>query len=336
MYNRQKAFEIPYSQIESIATAYDAAVSEVEEKIYFKNEQAYAAKVRAVEVLYEELNPEAGAYEGNGSDDLVSESFEPSWDQLNKAVAIKMTAYIKTLGLASKAKWLLPMLDNHIHKNMQLYSVVGSVNPKNGKPYIDGTRTARKFAEISEFNRGLLLLYTHTSRSAFLQSQTSPDARNYSTMVPLVLAVFKRFGFGKADSVEYSSWSREHLSEIVAPNLLEMMLSDTPEVTEEDIYTSRDFLFGETKPVATTFAMYGKGQTPFADCGQLLVHSILQSWVCHPSHRTKYMILDCEDWDNIPDSLVSTSIIAEKPSTPCIVKRTKKPVIDPANDIQWD
>lgn len=307
-YQKTARFEIPKAQIESIALAYEEAASKAFDKLLAKSTKEHEYKLKVMEQVHAEVHPESGSYEGNFTDE-IGDVIQPTWDQVNKVIAKDMVTFIEGLKLKPKAKWLLPMLDTYIKDNMKLYSVAGSVNPATGKAYIDGTKTAQIFSEASRFNAGVLILYTCAGRSAFLSSQTAADHRNYSTMVPLVLAVFKRYGYGSSNSVPYSAWSPEHLTGIVAPNLLTAMLAEPPEFSDDDIIKTRDYLFGSAKPVATTFSMYGKGNTPFAEVDQLVAHTILQSWACHPKHRTKYTILDVYDWDNIPKPLIDTEVM---------------------------
>ena len=35
-----------------------------------------------------------------------------------------------------------------------------------------------------------------------------------------------------------------------------------------------------------------------------------QIWGAHPSNRTEYMILDWLNWDNMPEPIISTDVIA--------------------------
>jgi hypothetical protein len=62
-----------------------------------------------------------------------------------------------------------------------------------------------------------------------------------------------------------------------------------------------------------------------------LTQTILtQCWLAHPESRTPYMILDLENWDNMPKPLVSNEIFKELPKQEPIKTKEK------AELLPWD
>jgi hypothetical protein len=59
---------------------------------------------------------------------------------------------------------------------------------------------------------------------------------------------------------------------------------------------------------------------------------VLQTWAAHPQNRNEYMILDPNNWDNIPQPLVSKDIFLHKP--PLVLEPRTQRVADSA-DLPW-
>ena len=56
---------------------------------------------------------------------------------------------------------------------------------------------------------------------------------------------------------------------------------------------------------------------------------LTQCWLAHPKHRNPYMILDPQNWDQMPEPLTSSEIFL-KPTTKKVV------VQDTAGDLPWN
>lgn len=164
-------------------------------------------------------------------------------------------------------------------------------------------------------NPALWILAVHASRSAFVTKQTLQP--NYCALVPLLLSAFKRYA-----DIPYSSWT--NLAGIVENNLLTTMLSANDECWAELRNLSRSELVdlreklltvqsGISKgirkdPVSTAF-VYPYSSNPLYPMNFIGRVMAIQIWCAHPSIRNKYMILDPNDWDSIPEPIISTEVI---------------------------
>lgn len=72
---------------------------------------------------------------------------------------------------------------------------------------------------------------------------------------------------------------------------------------------------GIQKSAISTYGIYGlskqleDGRTGLGSLPQLTRIMLLQTWCAHPSVRSKYSILDPNDWDNMPDPLIEEDVL---------------------------
>ena len=159
----------------------------------------------------------------------------------------------------------------------------------------------------------LWLIAKHPTRSTFLDKQTDPKHRSYSSLVPLIMSAYKNLG-----NIPYEMWDRSEISGIVEPNLASIMLLDRlPEVGKEELLEIRTRSLtpqsgktaGMLKPATTTYTLYTPAGTPLSGAPMLLRIMMCQTWCAHPVNRTNMMILDPINWDNMPDSLIDEEVL---------------------------
>lgn len=153
-------------------------------------------------------------------------------------------------------------------------------------------------------------------------------------MVPIVLAGFKKY-----QGIPYSSWSLENLEVLLDQDLAKLVRVIVPDITLSDLLALRNTaLTDKTGPragipnnPATCTKLNHLADTALGHLPKLAKYMVLQTWACHPSNRNEYMILDPNDWDRVPEPLISKDIFL--PQTP-------KPVVARAsglsnNDLPW-
>lgn len=175
---------------------------------------------------------------------------------------------------------------------------------------ISGTKTIAAATRHSPQARGIWLLATTKNRGDFVYQQNSTN-REYSALVPLILAAYKKYR-----SVDYQSWTDTQYCfdpklwaavntppelwqaclDLGSPRLLEIL--DWGLTVKSD--PSRK------NRAQSAYRITGKSGTPVDELSPLAQVQLLQFWVAHPQLRTKYMILDPINWDHIPDPLVAT------------------------------
>jgi hypothetical protein len=152
------------------------------------------------------------------------------------------------------------------------------------------------------------------SRSSYLERMYQGDARKYSALVPLILYAHKLY-----NNVPYSQWERETLNYVVNEELCEAMLTETPEVPADRLLELREVALmaaGKKRSAVSTYALYNLGNTELEFCPKLVKHMMLQTWVAHPTNRTKFMVLDPLNWDTMPSPLVTDNIFKKESTLP--------------------
>ena len=322
-----KAF--PATLLTTLAKEAEIARAEAYANIYAINKKAHNKKLLSLELAYKQANPEEGSYEGNFTDD-IGDTPEPDEGAVINAAQTNMGEVIKKLKIATRASTYLPALDRYIEANMVLIASK-EINPANNKPYIDGTKTVAKFINEHQYALPIVMLYTHNVRSSLIKTQTATFESNYSSLVPPILAVFKRFGYGKTTSIPYSWWT--NLDGIVASKLIESMNFDVESLglSNDDILAAREIIFDGFNP-NTTFKLLRQNQTLLADVPQFAAHMMMQTWVASASSRNQYMILDPSNWDNMPSPIISPVVINKVYKT----KTTLKPGLAEDGGINWE
>lgn len=159
---------------------------------------------------------------------------------------------------------------------------------------------------------GLYRFLMLDTRGSYLTKQYKGDARSYCSLVPLVLSAFKRY-----HNIPYNAWKRDELRFVVNPELCSAMLHVPKIFSKEEILELRDqgLLWKSGPNVNTlrnplyTHTLYGLKGTALENVPDLAQVMLTQIWCAHPENRTKYMVLTPNDWDKIPASLISPTVL---------------------------
>jgi len=168
------------------------------------------------------------------------------------------------------------------------------------------------------WHRGLYYYLMSEPRGLIIsETQNSAQYRAYSALVPLILSAHKLM-----NNIPYSSWSREGLSIVVNKSLAEAMLWNEPfEFTKDEILEIRNQgmliqsgkHMGKFRNPAKATSLYGIKNLEWSKLPSLLKVMKTQIWLAHPDNRNHLMILDNENWDNIPEPLEISEIIEPTP-----------------------
>jgi hypothetical protein len=255
---------------------------------------------------------------------------------------VELTAYA-TKYLSVHHKWLLP----------QLVAAFGSWQLVKNQGVIDVLATLKLACEHNSENTAYWRL-SRVIRSSLIPSQVkSPE---YSTLVPLILAGFKRM-----QGIKYELWrGLEHLEYVLEPRLLEAVNIDASalgnggnfsdggnggnfsdlgsarllEIRTQGLTQKSGVKAGQMKNPETTWSLTGIQDTEIAHLPKLTQTLLTQIWVAHPVHRNNLMILDPNNWDLMPEPLLPTNVF--KTTEPKeMVNQINKTLINNIPNLPW-
>ena len=193
---------------------------------------------------------------------------------------------VEKLGLYNYHTWLLPQLVQHF---------------SSWRILADGKSTVLANCKTQQ-HRALWRL-TRATRSALVKGQNKHS--EYSQLVPLVLLAHKRY-----NNRSYESWRNyPGLEWLVEPELYLAMTTKPPELDAEELrrITAEGLTTtaGKPKSASSTHRLTGVvAGHPLHGLPRLTVVQLCQIWLAHPSVRHSDMILDYNNWDNMPPALV--------------------------------
>ena len=154
-------------------------------------------------------------------------------------------------------------------------------------------------------------VYLQKTRTKIL---TGSAAKNtiFCSLVPLLLASYKMYG----DVTFYESWDKEDVyMKIFLGRKLWQEYNDYKGLvfTNQEIQEARKIALSQDDIAATTYprkSVYIGMHLFTAHC--LVRHMLLQTWVANVTLRNDNMILDINDWDNIPERLDEVPLVKEE------------------------
>lgn len=218
-------------------------------------------------------------------------------------------------GLLNCNSWMLP----------QIAAYFGQLRVRSGEDgLLDGRALIIDNFKDDDWALGLYRLCTKMKRSALVKTQSSQNGAPYSALVPLVLAGIKKY-----QNINYSRWSTTGLEYVADAALYAAMTCTVPDTTknrrlelrQQGLTVASGPKVGQLKNAASTWTLTGLKHTEWGQLPPLALTMLSQIWVAHPSVRNTSMVLDCHDWDLLPDVLIPVDII--KPATAII------------NDMPW-
>lgn len=293
---------IPFDELHKVVYAAGKAVKDnILGEALEEHERMVSRKVKALYANRED------SYEGNQEEDFpfIPPSDEYIEEQILEARKIAFAKFAEKYDFKGNASWLLPQLTAFIAK-MPL--------PKQTNGLIDSYGYFKQFGE-NDFLKGIHAFCTHSIRGDIVQKQYSPESRNYSALVPLLMMPHKKF-----NDVPYAAWSLDGLNKIMDHQLYAAMTCefDKADVTNAELLSMRQAGMqyktgkgaGTFRNPATSHKVYSL-PAPFSKLPWLASVMLFQIWVAHPSHRTEYMVLDWKNWDNMPTPLIETALIED-------------------------
>lgn len=211
-------------------------------------------------------------------------------------------------------QWTLPQAVAHFG--------TWSLVKRNG--IIDGIETLKQNLGNDLWAQGLWKL-TRVKRSQLLQSQVK--APEYGALTPLILAGFKRM-----QNVQYEQWrTATGLEHILEPDLYSaVVLEDYTccslgsdrllEIRDQGLTIMSGAKIGQSKSAESTWSLTGIKNTELGGIPKLTQTMLTQCWLAHPKHRTHLMILDPQNWDRMPEPLISSEIF-QQPEPSVVVKK---------------
>lgn len=273
------------------------------------------------------------SYEGDiDVEDQVLAKF-PAEQEIGKAgeeeIEILLTDFAKKYGIVTKAHWFFPQM-------IALFAKCST--QKNELGLYSGKKLFENYIRRDPTLYALWVIAMYPKRSIFMKSQVDPALRDFCSLVPLILAGFKKF-----HDIPYHSW--DDIEYIVEPNLAKaMLLNELPEITVEEVLEDRrqgllvksGAKVGEVRNPMTTYSIYIPHSSPMYGLPTLAKIMMCQTWCAHPSNRTKYMVLNPLSWDEVPEPLVTTEVFVEEPKPVEVKNPWKNKVPEIEVDIPWE
>jgi hypothetical protein len=285
--------------------------------------------IRQLEKLWSDTHE--APYEGNFSDEYNSPQLsKDSRREIRSEAGQKaVVEFVKTNNIDKMWTWLMP----------QLIAYIATLQPAMVEGQISGLDYIKKyFFNGDQWHEGLYRFLMIDSRSCYLTTQYKGEARNYCSLVPLIMYAHKF-----TNNIPYSAWKRDEAHFVVNESLAAAMLCELPEdVSSERLLEIREQGLtwksgkdkGTTKDPVSTYKLYGIKDTEIGYLPDLAATMLTQIWCAHPSNRTKYMVLDPKDWDAVPPPLVSVDIF--KPKAPLPKPSVSVATVGPVSDLPWE
>ena len=305
---------IPFDQcLETYRDAADMA----EQTAITALEYAHKQQLKEMEKLYNEVSE--APFEGNMSDKYSQPQLSPE-----KRLEIRRKAgnkaiseiFIPRYSLDKMWTWMMPQIIAYIAtltpriKPNELGTLEGQVD---GVEYIK-----QHFFNNNPWMEGLYRFLMIDTKGSYVQQQYKGDARNYCALVPLILYAHKLH-----NSLPYAVWGRKNLRYVVNESLAQAMTCEVPKLNTERVLQIRNqglmvktgAKAGETRNPLTTYKLYSVQDTELGNVPELAQTMLTQIWCAHPDNRTKYMVLDPEDWDRVPPPLINTNVFHHEVAT---------------------
>ena len=247
--------------------------------------------------------------------------FELDLKSINSMTDTELEQFCEANLLAHFHGWLLPQLVAYFGTWTLVKDSLGS---------IDILATLKHNVGQDPKLQGLWKL-SRVKRSLLVPVMSkSPD---YATLTPLILMGQKRMC-----GVEYNQWKAlPNLEYVLESRLLEALNLNHDDLLlcsslgsdrllqlrDQGLMQRTGVKAGQLKKAESTWSLTGMQSTEIAHLPKLTQTMLTQIWLAHPSLRTPYMILDPNNWDNLPTPLLTPDIF--KAPEPELKKQKPKP-----------
>lgn len=309
-------------------------------------ELAQAIAERKYKTQRQQLIEQLSGY-GEGGSDGVEESIEETLGSFDPQQVALTPAIVQQCRLEAKAlvteAWAIRNMIPHKlswlpHQLLAYFGSWKAVKDDGGMYSAPLTWDANTRLREDYFALGSGLLATAT-RGIFFKDAPKGSQQYKSPinpLVPIILAGFKKF-----QGIKYSQWNPVGLETLLDPELSKLVGVTVPDMPHSDLIALRNTAITDKTGArqnipnnpATCTKLNHLGDTAIGHLPKLAKYMVLQTWAAHPSNRNEYMILDPNDWDNIPEPLVSRDIFSHQPAT--AVKPTTSMWLDTGSDMPW-
>jgi hypothetical protein len=288
---------------------------------------AQAVAERRYRQQYNQLDQQISDYSREAGSDGVEESvreslgeFDPDNTQLPESVLRECKATAKSSvveawcaknSISQKLTWLP-------HQLLAYFGTWTAVCDDTGKYSAPLTWDANTRARGDYYALGSALLATST-RTNFFKAAPKGNQQYKSVINPLVPIILA--GFKKYQGINYSEWNPVGLEMLLDPELGKLVGVTVPDIAHSELIALRNTAVTDKEGAranipnnpATCTKLNHLGDTAIGHLPKLAKYMVLQTWAAHPSNRNEYMILDPNNWDRIPEPLVSKDIFLHKP-----------------------
>jgi len=325
----RKVFSSVSKKIEDIPfdkcfDAYTDAKNELLVNIQADIDAEYEREIADMEYRYAETHE--APYEGNFSDSVPKPVARTDADILAKHTTERMKVdFINKYGIPLHIDWILE----------QAITLIGNMPvTRNSNGLISGTRF--KYDNFkTPWLRGLFLFLMINTKSVYLKLQYKAPHKHFGALVPFIMYAHKL-----VKGTMYSEWDRDEIHEVVHSDLATAMTYEMPEFSRDRLLQLRTegltiksgVGVGQLKNAITTHKLNTSvTDTDWNQVPSLVQVILTQIWMAHPDNRTKYMILDINEWDKMPGSLVPREVVSKPILTTQVVKKSNSPI-----DTPWD
>lgn len=251
--------------------------------------------------------------------------YELDLKAINSMTDTELEEFCETNKLSHFHGWLLPQMVAHFGSWTLVSTAEGQIDVlATLKQNIGNDPKLQAIWKLSRVKRSLLI-------------PIMSKAPEYGTLTPLVLMGLKRM-----QNIPYQSWrGLPNLEYVLESRLLEATDLNAEELQiccslgsdrllelrEQGLMQRTGAKAGQLKKPESTWSLTGMAGTEIAHLPKLTQTMLTQIWLAHPSLRTPYMILDPNNWDNLPVPLLTPDIF--KAPEPEVVRKPKpEPVVD--------
>ena len=214
--------------------------------------------------------------------------------------------WAKSRVLSAFSSWMLPQIVAYYGNFSVTKNAEGLYDPK--LLLTDNIKT--------EWDKGVWKVVNRMNRSAIIKKQSDPAFTEYSALVPIILSALR-----KSKGIPYTAWAKEGISLTMSTDLHnaisctdypKLSVAELLDIRQVGLLTKTGDKAGSYKNPVSTTSLNGIKDTPLAECPKYVINMLTQTWVCHPTVRNKYMILDPLNWDNMPEPIVDTLVLKEE------------------------
>jgi len=306
---------------------------------------AQAVAERRYQQQYNQMVQQFSGYSGEAGSDGIEESVRESLGEFDPQ-AVQLPANIlqqckSEAKLAVTETWCvknsIPQKLNWLpHQLLAYFGTWTAVRDESGKYSAPLTWDANTRARGDYYALGSALLATSV-RTNFFKDAPKGNQQYKSVINPLVPIILA--GFKKYQGINYSEWNLVGLEVLLDAELAKLVGVVVPELSHSELIALRNTAVTDKEGAranipnnpATCTKLNHLGDTAIGHLPKLAKYMVLQTWAAHPSNRNEYMILDPNNWDNVPEPLVSKDIFLHKP-----LQAVQPRTVTSYSELPWD